>query len=264
MAETLSIAPADLRIDEENPRISTPNAGQQKGSQCPSSPPRKETLSARSRHRASWNGPTSLLIVMPLLGSPTRYTVLEGNRRLAALRALENPESVAEAVPQAVLKALRKLSRQYQDNPIETTQCLVVKDRDTARHWIELRHTGLNEGAGLMPWGSDESTRYKSRSNREAHFQALDFLQQRGDISPELRRKVPATTLKRLLETPDVAHGSGSEMQKGTLALLADEGAVAKALMHVVNDLVGRQIRVGDVYTKPQRQSTRGIFLATS
>ena len=128
MAETLSIAPADLRIDEENPRISTPNAGQQKALSALAHHLGKKLSALAADIVRHGMDPTSLLIVMPLLGSPTRYTVLEGNRRLAALRALENPESVAEAVPQAVLKALRKLSRQYQDNPIETTQCLVVKE----------------------------------------------------------------------------------------------------------------------------------------
>jgi len=255
MAETQPFAPADLLIDEENPRISSPNAGQHKALQALATLLDRKLAALAGDIVRFGTDPSNLPIVMPVLGTPARYVVLEGNRRLAALRALENPESVADAVTPRVLKTLRRLSRQYQDNPIETIPCLVVKDREAARHWIELRHTGLNEGAGVMPWGSDDAPRFKARSGvREAHSQALDFLQQRGDLSAELRRKVPATSLKRLIETPDVRSKLGVEVQRGVLTLLADERAVAKALMHVVRDLASGNTRVGDIYTLPQRQ----------
>jgi hypothetical protein len=65
---------------------------------------------------------------------------------------------------------------------------------------------------------------------------------------------VPATTLERIVKTPVVRSKLGIEVQKGTLALLADEKVVAKALMHVVKDLLSGKTRVGDVYTSAQRE----------
>src|SRR5207248_917223 len=79
--------------------------------------------------------PSNLPIVMLSGDESRRYTVLEGNRRLGALRALENPETLGASVSSHVLSEIRKLSREYQSNPIEYIQCLVVKDRDEARHW---------------------------------------------------------------------------------------------------------------------------------
>ena len=257
MAETLTVAPADLLLDEENPRIAQPNAGQNRALQALASFLGKKLLVLAKDIVEHGTDPSNLPIIMPVVGTPQRYVVLEGNRRLAALRVLENPEIVSDAVKPEVIKALRKWSRTYQDNPIEAINCVPVRDREAARHWIELRHTGLNEGAGVMPWGSDEAARYKSRARAgaaEVHSQALDFLQRRGDLTPEQRRKVPATTLKRLIETPDVRSKLGVEVQRGALAFLADEALVAKALMHVVNDLISGRTRVGDVYTKQQRQ----------
>jgi hypothetical protein len=255
MADLQPLAPADLLIDEENPRISQPNAGQQRALQTLAQHLDRKLVVLAGHIVQHGIDPSTLPIVMPVLGMPVRYIVLEGNRRLAALRALENPESVAEAVTPKVLKALRRLSRQYQDNPIETVNCIVMKDREAARPWIELRHTGANDGAGVMSWGADEAARFKARSGvREPHTQALDFLQQRGDLTPEVRRKLPTTSLKRLLETPDVRSRLGVEVQRGVLSLLADEAAVARALMHVVNDLTSGRTKVSDIYTTGQRQ----------
>ena len=90
-----------------------------------------------------------------------RYVVLEGNRRLTALKALENPEFLDGVVPKGVLTEVRHLSKKYHDAPLDSIQCLVVKGQDEARHWIELRHTGENEGAGIVRWGSDDAARYR-------------------------------------------------------------------------------------------------------
>lgn len=255
MPQTLSIPPADLLIDEENPRISQPNEGQNRALQALA-----EHLGLKLQVLAAdivENGldPSNLPIVMPVVGTPLRHVVLEGNRRLAALRVLENPDSVGDAIKKTALKQLRRLSKQYQENAIESVPCIVVSNREEARHWIELRHTGENAGAGVVRWGADEAARYKARTGEpEIHSQALDFLQRRGDLSPDVRRKVPTTSLKRLMETPEVRSKLGVELQKGTLHLLADENRIAKALMHVVNDLASGKTKVGKIYTKRLRQ----------
>lgn len=254
MAETIPIKPADLLIDEENPRISEPNAGQNKAHQAIGRhQQRKLQVLAADILRFGLN-PSDLPIVMSLEGDTQRYVVLEGNRRLAALMALENPESLVDAVTPAVLSQIRRLSREYQKNPIENVSCVVVKDRDEARHWIELRHTGENAGAGTVPWGSDESSNFRSRSGTaEVHSQALDFLQRRGDLSVDLRRKVPASSFKRLIGTPEVRARLGVEVQNGTLYLLADAKKIAKALMHVVNDLATGKVKTSKIYHRGDR-----------
>ncbi len=118
-----------------------------------------------------------LPIVMQQKDDLHRYIVLEGNRRLVALRALENPEWMIGAFNAALFTRMRDLSRAYLQNPIESTLCLVVKDRDEARHSIELRHSGSQlEGAGIVPWGADESARFRARSGGlRLHSQVLDF-----------------------------------------------------------------------------------------
>jgi len=157
MATTRSVAPSDLLIDEQNPRISQPHAGQ--GQALTTLAQRLEqTLLALARDIVEHGlDPSNLMIVMPVPDSPTQYVVLEGNRRLAALRALENPESITAGVSVSTINALRRLSRQYRVEPIAAVNCVIVSDRAAARHWIDLRHTGPNQGVGVMYWKSDEA-----------------------------------------------------------------------------------------------------------
>ena len=118
MPELLPISPSALLIDEQNPRISQPNSGQNKALQSLA-----DLLQGKLHRLADHivkNGinPADLPIVMPFKDDLNRYVVLEGNRRLAALRALENPEWLSGSIAPGILTSIRKLSKSYQTNPI--------------------------------------------------------------------------------------------------------------------------------------------------
>jgi hypothetical protein len=255
MAETLSIRPADLLIDEQNPRITLPNAGQHKALQSLANL-QQSKLQKLAEHIVNNNGtnPADLMIVMPFKDDLNRYVVLEGNRRLAALKVLENPELLVNAVDLGVLKVIRGLSKKYLASPIEQLTCLVVQNREEARPWIELRHTGMNEGAGIVPWGTEESGRFRARTGvLPIASQALNFLEGIGSLTPEERKNIPVTSFKRLIDTPEVRAKLGLEVQSGNLALLADAKTVAKALLFVVGRLSTGKTKVTDIYTRGQR-----------
>ena len=256
MVEPTPIPVANLRLDIQNPRLSVPNEGQ------------RETLREIAHLQGSklralaqdiveyGLNPSDLSIVTALESEGDRFVVLDGNRRLAAIRALENPEVVDGVVEPAVLRALRRLNEQYRENPIEAIPCLVVENRTEATHWLELRHTGERDGAGPVLWGAQESARFRSRGGRaELHTQALDFLEARGDLSPDRRKKVRASTYQRLLGTPEVRSRLGIAMRSGRLEALADEEEVARALLHVANDIADGNVKVADVYTADQRRA---------
>lgn len=255
MPETQPITPAELLIDEQNPRLEQPNAGQTKAQEALAGLLGKKLAVLANDIVTHGVNPTDLPIVMAQPGTPGRYIVLEGNRRLVALRALESPDAFSGAVEPGVLKQLRALSKSYQANPLAELQCWVVDDREEARHWIELRHTGENAGAGIVGWGSDEASRFRSRTGkRDVQSQALDFLEQRGALDVETRRAVPATTLQRLLDSPAVRSRLGLELAGGQLHMVGDAARVTKALMHVVKDLTSKRIKVSDVYKATQRE----------
>lgn len=252
MPDTLQIPVSDLLIDQENPRLPQPNVGQREAQrELVRLQQTKFLRLAEDIVRYGLN-PADLPMVMRF--DSRRYVVLEGNRRLVAIRGLENPDSLVGAVTPTVAEKLRALSAEYQQNPIESINCSVVNDRDEAEHWMQLRHLGLMEGAGIMPWGSDESARFRARNgNLAPHTQALDFLEERGLLTPEIRRKVPSASLQRLIADPDVRTKLGVDISNGQLAKVGKDGDVAKALMHVVNDLISRRIKTEHIYKKADR-----------
>ena len=239
MPEIASISLSDLLIDPENPRLPQPNVGQREALRALAEH-QKGKLVALAKDIVGYGmNPTELSIVMPFNDDLRRYVVLEGNRRLAALRAMENPEWLVGAMQPSEVEEMRRLSKQYQENPVESLQCVVVANKDEARHWMELRHTGgLNEGASIVPWGSDDAARFRARTgNVVFHTQVLNLLEESGQLTPAKRRQIKATNLKRLLGTPEVRAKLGIESKDGLLTMIGEQKRVLKALMYVVNDL---------------------------
>lgn len=253
MPEPITLPPSDLLIDEENPRLPQPNVGQREALRGIAADQGSKLLTLAKDILANGMNPGDLAWVMPRGDDLKRYVVLEGNRRLAALKALENPEALVGAVDMKVLSELRRLSKEYQSTPIESVSCIAVKNREEARHWIELRHTGPNEGAGIVPWGSDERSRFGARSgNLDVHTQLLNFLEARGDITPDDRRNMKMTNIKRVVESPAVRSKLGYEVRDGRVHLLADADRVAKAVLWVARDVSKKS--VSDIYTRTQRE----------
>jgi hypothetical protein len=255
MPEITSLSLPDLLIDTENPRLPQPNVSQREALRALAEHQKGKLVALAKDIVAYGMNPTELSIVMPFNDDLRRYVVLEGNRRLAALKGLENPEWLVGAMQPGEVEEMRRLSKQYQENPIESLQCVVVANKDEARHWMELRHTGgQNNGAAIVPWGSDDAARFRARSGKVLlHTQALNFLEEGGHLTPAKRRKVPASSFKRLLGTPEVRAKLGIDSQDGILTLVGEQKRVVKALMHVVNDLESGRTKTDHIYTREKR-----------
>ncbi len=254
MAEIVSVRPADFLLDEENPRLTQPNGGQRAALRDLATAQNRKLLKLAADIVEHGIDPSTLPMVIRSTEDKGRYIALEGNRRVTALKALENPEGVAGAVDQSVLNGLRDLSKQYQESPVELVNCTLFKTREEAKHWIRLRHTGENEGAGVLKWAYDEQTRFDARSTATPmHTQVLDWLEKNSDLTREERRKVPAASLGRMLGAPPIRSKLGIALDGGALKVVGDTDKVAKALRWIVDRLANGTITTRDIYTKEQR-----------
>jgi len=253
----VSLKPTDLLIDLKNPRIEPAATGQREALRALAQD-QQERLAVLAEHIVEHGqfNPAELPIVMRSEEQPKRYTVLEGNRRLTALRALETPDLFKDALEPKVLERLRKLHVQYQRSPITQVFCIVAKDRDEADPWIMIRHNGQNGGAGVVDWVPDQKARYGARSGRAVglHTRVLNFLQEGGHLSSSERKQVPTTTLERMLKSSAIRQVVGFDVEKGgALRFLVDERDAIRALMQIINDLISGETKVQHVYTKEQR-----------
>lgn len=248
-----TIPPSDLILDANNPRLGTPNSGQRDTLRAMAKLQGDKLVALASDIAINHLDPSTLPICLEPQKDQTKYVVLEGNRRLVALRALENPDALVGAIDDGTLKGLRRAAEVYRKNPIDGVRCLVVKDRQQADHWIKLRHTGENSGAGTVRWGSDEVQRFMARGGRfPLHVQVVNWMQDRKSITPEDRADISMTNLRRLLGTPEVRQKVGIDLSSGQLRVIGDENRVDKALRHLIGDL--GNITVKDIYTKEQRR----------
>lgn len=247
---------SQLLVDIDNPRIADVLENQSDAIREIALGQGKKLLRLATDILEHGTNPAELLIVIPSERERGHYVVLEGNRRLTALKAMEYPELVREAVDGPTFDALQKLSRQYVQRPISDLPCVIFDTREDAEHWIQLRHTGQNEGAGLVPWGAAEAERFRRRQGgNPPHVQVLDFLEQRHYIDTATRRATPFTSLKRLLSTPYVREKLGIAIQKdGRIATGLDPDEVAKGLKRVVSDLALQRIKTGDIYHAADRK----------
>lgn len=253
MGEIVAIPVSDLVVDAENPRLLEPNQGQRIAIRALAQNQQKKLLALAKDIIENGLNPSELPIVMRM--EDDQYVSLEGNRRLTVLRALENPDLLRDAVSSSVLNQFRRLGKEYQKNPVDSVTCWIVDDRDEAQHWIELRHTGENKGAGIVKWGSDEASRFRSRTGKsDVHLQALNFLEEQHVLDKDSRKKVPVTSLRRLLGTPAVRAKLGIDVESGILMLMANTAKIAKALKYVVDDLVEKRINTEAIYTQELRQ----------
>jgi hypothetical protein len=108
-----------------------------------------------------------------------------------------------------------------------------------------IRHTGANEGRGIVDWSGVARRRF---IGRDPALQALDFVLTHGGLTEEEKQSIearfPITTLDRLLSTPSVRTKIGLDIkdQKLLTKLPADE--VMKPLRRIVRDLVNKTVVV--------------------
>lgn len=191
-----------------------------------------------------------------------KYIAAEGNRRVAALKILHDPNLIDGGDPSLVRK-FKMLAARATDLPT-TVLCALIQSEAERNHWIRLRHTGENSGRGIVGWGAKEKTRYASRHNAEKTnrmefaLKIVELIQARGNLSPDessALRRIPITTLERMVGDPDVRAALGIERSAdGVVLRIVDEGTVIKALKALALEIARKDVKVGRMMSKLDRR----------
>jgi hypothetical protein len=209
------------------------------------------------------NGPsrTNLLIVVPSEDEdePDAFSVLDGNRRVTALKLLESPSLGEGILGSSGLTKIRKLSAQFDGDPITELRCVVYADREEADPWIELIHRGAAGGAGLVEWDGQVAARFDARKGHKSiALQVLDYVKEKSRLSEGTRQlisdgKFPITTLDRLIGTPYVRKKLGIDRENGQVETQYPEEEVLKGLTRMVEDLGSGTWTVSRLKNQDQR-----------
>lgn len=199
--------------------------------------------------------PSDIPIVMPDAEKKNGFVVLEGNRRVAALKLLGKPTIIAST---SLRKKYESLQKKYGHSVIKTIECLIVNSRDEANLWIERKHSGEQNGIGTVQWNSVQKDRFHSiKTGKDTKvIQVLDFIKviSGGDdqFAP-LLGKAKSTNLERLISTPDVRTRLGLDYSQGVFFSRIQPTEVQKGLKAVISRLAKDDFTVKDIYRKEDR-----------
>jgi hypothetical protein len=255
MPEIIVVKPANLLADPNNPRVPEEGLGQREVLLAIAKAADDEiAVLARDIVTQQSIDPSALPIVIEAK-EPNRYIVLEGNRRLTAIRALENPSMFEGVFSASVFDEIRKMSTVYRTSPIANINCCLMPDAKSAEHWIDLRHTGKNGGAGVVAWGPHEKARFTARTKKksETHTRLLDFLEEAGHLRKTERQKVPVAAFARLVRTRSVRERVGFSTDSDGVLKFKNEDTAVAGLMHIAHDLASGKVKTGHIYDLEQR-----------
>ncbi len=213
--------------------------------------------------------PNKIIQVSPSNSDKKKFIVLEGNRRVIALKLLYHPDLIDESVEPG-LKTKFKLLRETNKDKLTTKINCVVYDTPTeAEKWIKIEHTGENEGIGVVSWNKLQSDRFneKVEGKSSAALKVVDLLQKSPQVSQDIRRQLhnlKLSNLSRLLDDPDVRHFLGIEIDNDILHSTIPKEEVIKGLSQVVEDLLEPSFTVKEIYRKEDREDYINRFKSSS
>lgn len=171
MSETIeNIAVSELRFDKQNPRMVEFNAGEE-----------NEILqqlweimdAGEIAQSIATNGFFPQEALVGVRESDGHYTIIEGNRRLAAVKALLNPELISDDVPE-ISDEIR--------NELQALPVLVSTRKES---W---RYLGFKHVNGPQKWSSYAKAKYIAKVHDEFGIPLTEIAKQIGDRHKTVQR----------------------------------------------------------------------------
>ncbi|QWI18108.1 hypothetical protein EXW48_19975 [Bacillus wiedmannii] len=180
------------------------------------------------------------------------YIVKEGNRRITAVKLLNDPELVPKSFPNRrdLIKRITDIKKKTNYQPLSNVRCVVFEeDGELLDHFIELKHTGENKGAGRIGWDTESQTRFKKQKDPYKNY-LLNFITQ---IHPAYQDSSGFTTFERIISDPNIRKAIGMEIDRKKPIIILSDDFSKKKLFYIIDCLIKKTIKVSDVYDKELR-----------
>ncbi len=192
---------------------------------------------------------------------PGKQIVLEGNRRVAALKLMENPR-LAEGTEVAV--GFAELAKKFAADPIRQLEAQVFASRDAAWPWLQRRHMGAASGVALQRWRSLAKERaepgWSGRVRRS--LMVLDYLdddtEEFGEVGNVIEAK--STTVDRVLNNPAMRDVLGVNIDPKTRTITFDNGDEIGGRI-VLRNLISEMAKPEFKFSRIRDESDRKAFI---
>lgn len=256
--EERTVSIADLRLDGLNPRLE-PTTGEREIIEALLDEQGDKLLNLADD--ISTHGLSPIDGVLVIQGPRSSYVVVEGNRRVAALKLLANPSLTDRTSYADRFRAIGKGR-----NPPTSVSIVLAPSRADAKHWQDLRHAGEMDGRGTVRWNAEAVHRFRRTPGNDADqgIRFAEAIQKAFPASASLQenlqvvRRERITTLGRLAKDPTYRDRAGVEVTEAGLVVHYPEEAIERGIARVLRDLATTH-GVTEMKTKPMRRA----YLAT-
>lgn len=177
-----------------------------------------------------------------------RFVVWDGNRRVTALKLLDNPSLAPNA---ALRKRFENIKTKHSKIPARV-DVLVSTDDEALFKEVIARHGGAQDGAGQVVWSTLMRTFFLTSHNRASQDRraALLFLwgEEHGVRVPD---DFPLTTITRILTKANLGRLGFKELDESVEPEIPLEQAIA-VVKRLAMDFNGGGVKVNDVFTGAQ------------
>jgi hypothetical protein len=133
----------------------------------------------------------------------------------------------------------------------EKIECAVFSDKESAARWVNLEHTGENDGVGVLNWDSVQKRRFESQYTEKKPSRSIQLFDLARENGVKFE-KVDSTTLDRITGTPYVRKEIGVSFPNGILDLEKNKDQILRNLKKVFSAMSDDKFKVGSVYTSDQ------------
>lgn len=186
------------------------------------------------------------------------WVVIEGNRRIAALKLLNNPL----IAPKEYRKKFESIITKFKELPSEVN-CIACDDLDIIFDYLERRHSGERNGTGQVDWNAANRAASEVRRGKPtANALANKAIEIAREIGAQLKTPYPRiTTLQRVMQDPLVQSMLGLmwDSQAQILKRVIDDDVAKRIISELVKCIEGKKVR--EVFNQDQRKSFIKDFL---
>ena len=190
--------------------------------------------------------------------SGSSYAVIEGNRRIAAIKLLANPTLTSIPKYQTRFQAIK---RKATADPVHEVEAAIAASRVEAKPWQQRRHMGEAGGVGVVRWDAEASTRFFGKHGTQADLalRVIDAFKvgyaDKRDLIDGLEeiRKSRLTTLGRFVGDPFVRSKLGLQVRP-VVAAHYSATQLEPAIRKLIEDLATGKVTVTGFKGKDQRR----------
>lgn len=184
----------------------------------------------------------------------SKFIVFDGNRRVTCLKLLDDPRRAPTTELQAFFRDQKAL---WKGTFPKEILCQVETDRDRIDEILFRRHTGSQSGVGQSTWDDRMKATFVTRTGKGGGPSVADEIEKRlaeANLLPS-RRKIPRSTLNRLLSAEPFRHRVGISMKGGRFQFTHDQTKSLAALARIAKDMAERDLVLGDIWDIDGKQS---------